>query len=159
MSLMSSYGTNDWSNGKETRCDWKEGGTNMTKLFKYPEVVHNHFQYHHAVDNHNAKQYSPISIEVVWATKWWPNRVFCFMLLITEVNCFLAESYFTGQKSDSMLDFWKRLSFKLIENAYMREEKRVECHRSCRIREGTVMGLCRFHHGKNFHEDVLSLLC
>ena len=39
----------------------------MMKLFKYPEVVHNHFQYCHAVDNHNAKWHSPISIEVVWA--------------------------------------------------------------------------------------------
>ena len=39
MSLMSSYGTNDESNGKEMQHDWKEGGTNMMKLFKYPEMV------------------------------------------------------------------------------------------------------------------------
>ena len=83
----------------------------MMKLFKYPEVVHNHFQYHHAVDDHNAKQHSPISIEVVWATKQWPNRVFCFLFSITEDNCFLTESYFTGRKSDSMLDFRMCLSF------------------------------------------------
>ena len=113
----------------------------MMKLFKYLEVVHNHIQYHHAVDDHNAKWHSPISIEIVWATKQWPNRVFCFLLSITEVNCFLAESYFTGRKSDSMLGFWKHLSFELIENAYMREEERVECHRSCRIREGISHGL------------------
>ena len=74
-------------------------------MIKYPEVVHNHFQYHHAVDDHNAKWHSPISIEVVWATKRRPNRVFCFLLSVTEVNCFLAESYSSGQKSDSMLDF------------------------------------------------------
>ena len=141
MSLMSSYSTNNQSNGKEMQCDWKEGDTDMTKLFKYPEVVHNHFQYCHAVHNHNAKQHSPISIEVVWATKWWPNRVFCFLLSITEINCYLAESYLTGQKSDSMLDFQMHLSFKLIENAYMREEERVEHHRSCRIREGISHGL------------------
>ena len=105
----------------------------MSKMSKYLEVVHNHFQYHHAVDDHNVTWHSPISIEVVWATKWWPNRVFCFLLLITEVNCFLAESYFTGRNSDSMLDFWKCLSFKLIQNAYMREEDRVEHHRSTMI--------------------------
>ena len=68
----------------------------MLKLFKYLEVVHNHFQYRHALDDHNAKWHSPISIEVVWATKQWPNRVFCFLLSITEANCFLAEGYFTG---------------------------------------------------------------
>ena len=104
-------------------------------------MVHNHFRYHHAVDDHNVKWHSPISIEVVWATKQWPNRVFCFLLLITEVNCFLAESYFTGRNSDSMLDFQKHLSFELIENAYMREEDRVEHHRSARIREGIGHGL------------------
>ena len=131
---MSSYGTNDRLNGKQTRRDWKDGATNMSKRFKYPEVVHNHFQYCHAVDDHNAKWNSPISIEVVWTTKWWPNRVFSFLLSIRG-KLFLAESYFTGRKSDSMLDFRKYLSFEWIENAYMKEEDKVECHRSVRIRE------------------------
>ena len=40
-----------------------------TQSFRYPEVVHNHFQNRHSVDDHNAKRHSPISIEVVWATK------------------------------------------------------------------------------------------
>ena len=150
MSLMLSYGTNDRLNGKETQQDWKDGATNMSKRLKYPEVVHNHFQYCHAVDDHNAKWHSLISIEVVWATKQWPNRVFSFLLLITEVNCFLAESYFTGRKSDSMLDFRKRLSFKLIENAYMKEEDRVEHHRSARIRERIGHGLVSLPAWKKF---------
>ena len=159
MSLISSHDTNDWLNGKEMQHDWKEGGTNMMKLFKYPEVVHNHFQYCHAVDNHNAKWHSPISMEVVWATKQWPNRVFCFLLSITEVNYFLAESYFTGRKSDSVLDFWKRLSFELIENACTTEEERVECHRSCRIREGIGHGLVSLPPRNFFCKDFSSLLC
>ena len=122
----------------------------MSKRFKYPEVIHNHFQYHHAVDDHNVKWHSPISIEVVWATKRWPNRVFCFLLSITKVNSFLAESYFTGRKSDSMLDFWKRLSFELIENAYMKEDDRMECQRSARIRERIGHGLVSLPPWKNF---------
>ena len=150
MSLMSSYGTNDRSNGKETRRDWKNGTTNMTTRFKYPEVIHNHFQYRHAVDDHNAKRHSPISIEVVWATKQWPNRVFCFLLSITEVNCFLAESCFTGRKSDSMLDFRKRLSLELIENAYMKEDNRVEPQRLARIRERIGHGLVSLPPWKKF---------
>ena len=47
----------------------KSGGGAMSILFRYPEVVHNHFLYCHAVDDHNGKQHSPISLEVVWATK------------------------------------------------------------------------------------------
>jgi hypothetical protein len=42
----------------------------------YPEVVHNRFNYSHAVDDHNAKRLSPISLEVTWATKWWRHRAF-----------------------------------------------------------------------------------
>ena len=37
MSLMSTYGTNDCNNGKETRRDWKENGENKRKTFQYPE--------------------------------------------------------------------------------------------------------------------------
>ena len=40
-----------------------------TKTFKYPEVVHNHFQNCHSVNDHNAKRHSPLIIAVVWATK------------------------------------------------------------------------------------------
>ena len=55
MSLMSMYGTNQRIDGKETRHDWKENGVSKTTMFKYPEVIDNHFRYRHSVDNHNAK--------------------------------------------------------------------------------------------------------
>ena len=55
MSLMSTYGTNQRVDGKETRRDWKENGINKTTMFKYPEVIDNHFRYRHSVDDHNAK--------------------------------------------------------------------------------------------------------
>ena len=73
MSLMSTYGTNNCDNGKETRRDWKENGENKRKTFQYPEVINNHFLYRPAVDDRNAKRHSPISHEVVWATMQWPN--------------------------------------------------------------------------------------
>ena len=73
MSLMSTYGTNNRDNGKETRRNWKVGGEARTTSFRYPEVVHNHFLYRHAVDDHNGKRHSTISLEVIWATKRWPN--------------------------------------------------------------------------------------
>ena len=55
MSLMSTNGTNSREGFKETQCDWKECGTTKMKTFVYPEVVHIHFQNHHAVDDHSAK--------------------------------------------------------------------------------------------------------
>ena len=37
-------------------------------MFQYPEVVHTHFKNPHAVNDHNGKRHSPISLEVEWAT-------------------------------------------------------------------------------------------
>ena len=116
------------------------GGGARSISFRYPEVVHNHFLYHHAVDDHNGMRHSPISLEVVWATKRWPNRVFAFLMSITEVNCYLAKSYFT-RKSESMLDFQKSLSHQLIENDYFDQEAESQCHRSTRIQERIGHGL------------------
>ena len=111
------------------------------KSFCYLEVVHNHFPNRHSVDDHNAKRHSPISIEVVWATKQWPNRVFAFLLSITEFNCFLAESYFTSRKTESMMDFRKDLAHQLIENKYHVQETRSDCRQSVRIQQGISHGL------------------
>ena len=150
MSLMSTYGTNDRDNGKETRRDWKEGPTMKSATFKYPEVIHNHFMFRHAVDDHNGKRHSPISLEVVWATKRWANRVFAFLLSITEVNCFLAQSHFTDRKSGSMLEFRKQLAYKLIENDYLEKEEAALHRRSTRIQEGIGHGLLSLPPFKNF---------
>ena len=150
MSLMSTYGTNNRDNGKETRRNWKVGGEARSTSFRYPEVVHNHFLYRHAVDDHNGKRHSPISLEVVWATKRWPNRVFAFLMSITEVNCYLAESYFTSRKSNSMLDFRKSLSHQLIENEYFDQEAESQLRRSSRIREGIGHGLMSLPPYKKF---------
>ena len=96
MSLISMYGTNDHDKGKETWHDWKEGATMKSVTFKYPEVIHNHLCSDMLwMTNHNGQQHSPISLEVVWATKRWADMVFAFLLSITEVNCFLAQLHFT----------------------------------------------------------------
>ena len=125
-------------------------GEARSTSFRYPEVVHNHFLYRHAVDDHNGKRHSPISLEVVWATKRWPNRVFAFLMSITEVNCYLAESYFTSRKSNSMLDFRKSLSHQLIENEYFDQEAESQQRRSSRIQEGIGHRLMSLPPYKNF---------
>ena len=87
---------------------------------------------------------------MVWATKRWANRVFAFLLSITEVNCFLAQSHFTDQKSGSMLELWKQLAYELIENDYLEKEEAVMCHRSTRIQEGIGHGLLSLPPFKTF---------
>ena len=50
------------------------------------------------------KQHSPIILEVVWATKYWTNRVFSIFLSVTEVNINLAATYFGGPRTTNMSD-------------------------------------------------------
>ena len=92
----------------------------------HTEVIHNHYKFQHAVDDHNAKRHSPISLEValvVWATKWWPNRVFAFILSVTEVNAMLEFKHFCKEEFDGMLGFRKLLAEALVCNPYYKEEE------------------------------------
>ena len=117
MSIMSTYGTNQRT-GKETQCELVGGGR---KNFSYPEVIGNHFLYRHSVDDHNNKRHSPISIEEIWATKWWPNRVFAFLVAVTEVNVSLGMVEFCDHAQTSQIEFRKKLAEALIYNEYYNE--------------------------------------
>ena len=64
-----------------------------------------------------------------------------FLLSITEVNCFLAESFFTSRKTERMMDFRKDLAHQLIENKYLAQEIRSDHCRSVRIQQGISHGL------------------
>ena len=110
MSPMSTYGMN-LRNGKEQK----------RKKFQYPEVVGNHFMYCHSVDDHNNKRHSPMSLEVIWATKFWPNHVFAFLLGVTKVNVNLAATYFCGQEPTGQIEFRKLLAKTSIYNTYYDE--------------------------------------
>ena len=81
-------------------------------------MVGNHFLYRHSVDDHNNKRHSPIGLEVVWGTKYWPNHVFSFLLAVTKVNVNLAAQYFGGMKQVGQIEFRKLLAKTLIFNSY-----------------------------------------
>ena len=85
-------------------------------------MVGNHNLYHHSIDDHNNKWHSPISLEVVWVTKYWSNHMFTFILSITEVNVNLAVIYFCEQQQMSQIEFWKLLAKTLIYNNHYNEE-------------------------------------
>ena len=53
-------------------------------------------------------------MEVVWATKHWPNCVFAFLLGVTEVSVNLAATYFGGQPQMRQIEFQKLLENTLI---------------------------------------------
>ena len=76
--------------------------------------------------------------------------MFAFLLLITEVNCFLGESYFTSRKTESMMDFMKDLAHQLIENKYLVQEIRSDHRQSVRIQQGIGHGLLSLPPFKKF---------
>ena len=117
MSIMSTYGTNQRT-GKETQRELVGGGR---KKVSYPEVIGNHFLYQHSVDDHNNKRHSPISIEEIWAMKWWPNRVFAFVVAMTEVNVSLGMVEFCDHAQTSQIEFRKKLAEALIYNKHYNE--------------------------------------
>ena len=94
MKLMRTYGTNELQADHSTKRIYKDSEKKpVTTNFCYPEVVSNHFKFRHAVDDHTAKRHAPISLEYVWATKYWPHCLFSVLLTISEVNTNLAEAF------------------------------------------------------------------
>ena len=71
------------------------------------------------MDDHNNKRHSPISLEDVWRTAWWPNRCFAFLLSVTEVNIKLAYEYFFQSGPPAMIDFRKEMAAALIYNIHL----------------------------------------
>ena len=98
-------------------------GKHTTNDFSVPQVIRNHFLYRHAVNDHNGKRHSPISLEVFWGTKWWLNRVFAFVLAVTEVNVNLAMTYFLGQEVTGQIAFRSKLAHTLIHNRHYNDEE------------------------------------
>ena len=74
------------------------------------------------MDDHNNNRHQPISLEVIWATQRWSNRVFAFLLAITEVNIKHAYEYFCRNKRLSMINFRKELARTLINNSILRND-------------------------------------
>lgn len=94
-SQMATYGCM-MQNGKETSRETRdEDGEKITEhAFKYNDTFDNHFTYRHIVDDHNNLRHQVPSIEMTWQTRRWENRVFAFLLAVTEVNVYKAMLYF-----------------------------------------------------------------
>jgi hypothetical protein len=89
------------------------------------ETFENHYLYGHAVDDHHKFRHSNISLEETWVTHRWVNRVFAFVLAITEVNVFLAMRYFVWRHNKAplaFLQFCRELAKALTYNPHMEDD-------------------------------------
>ena len=137
MTLISTYGSlHTHPNQKESvRTDDKG---KLLKTFKYTEVIANHYNYRGAVDEHNAYRHGcgkkhGLSLVETWKTTRWANRVFAFILAVSEVYAYLAMRYF-GELNMTQLEFRKNLALEFIRNTLERgaEEERPERRRNTR---------------------------
>ncbi len=161
MKLMSTYGSTLPTEAASNRFRSYEdaNGNKATKEFKYTECFDNHFRYRHAVDDHNNLRHSDISLEETWMTHRWENRVFAFILAITEVNMYLAYKYFVWKTTTTILflRFRRKLAKALIYNEYISldEEEDVTPRKSKRQRrqqdhvKQTAPNHARYFDGKN----------
>ena len=98
---------------------------------KYTKPFDWHFRYRHCVDDHNNLRHSLPSIEDTWVTQRWENRVFAFLLAISEVNLYLTLKHFCYTNNYSAnfpkyIPFRRKFAWMLIDNEYLPEHERVD---------------------------------
>ena len=86
------------------------------KSFHYAEPFSHHNRAKHWVDDVNQRRHGDIGLDEVWATKWWPNRQFTFLLLIAEVNAGQARARAMGETAEPSLEFRKKMAHKMLMN-------------------------------------------
>ena len=132
MKVMATYsGLSVVDNSKDTKRVFQDpsGGGEKQLSFTYTESFYNHFHFRHSMDDHNNLRHATPSIEETWFTHRWANRVFAFLLAITEVNCYLAFRYFVWKTDEApfLLEFRRMLSWALINNEfYIRDQETVD---------------------------------
>ena len=102
--------------------------------FKLQEPFANHYLYCHAVDDHNNHRHKLPSIEDTWGTHRWENRVFGFLIAVSEINSWLAFRYFVWHNNDmELLKFRKNL----VSSRKKNKKKRLG-------RKGSIKGCIRW---------------
>ncbi len=126
MSLMATYGTDQEMGEDAKRTITTNTGQTVDIPFKYKELFYYHFKYRNAVDQHNQNRHKPLSLEEIWATIRWPNRVFAFLLSITEVNVKVAAEYFGKKEKLPMLHVRRLIAEALINNTALIADRENE---------------------------------
>ena len=109
------------------RCIANESNNNQRQriTFKHAECYENYYKGRHAVDDHNHSRHLVPSIEGTWNTRHWDDRVFQFILAISEVNASLAKKKI-GLGNDNMnhttQPFRRKLAVGLINNDYITDD-------------------------------------
>ena len=61
------------------------------------------------MDSHNARREAPFALEETWSTKHWENRIFAYLLALSEVNANLREHHFSGMEAVKQIWEFRRI--------------------------------------------------
>ncbi len=86
------------------------------KSFMYTKPFSGHHRLKHWVDIVNNCCHDPIELEDGWAMKWWPNRLFTFILSVAEANAVQARARGTKKTAMPTLEFRKKLAIRMMTN-------------------------------------------
>ena len=115
---------------RQIRGEWKS--------FNYTEPISRHNRAKHWVDDVNNRRHDPIGLEDVWATKWWPNRQFTFLVSVAEVNALNAGARARKEAAPSQLKFRKALAKGMLENVLDVNGNVPQPHARLRKRKGAT---------------------
>ena len=103
MNLFSTHGLmSKWCH--ETLRTYKNRGETVTKSFCYPEPMDIRFFYFHHIYDHNYYRHQPFGLENVWFFEG-EDRVFTFLLSLTDINIYKLHHHFKECPERSILDF------------------------------------------------------
>ena len=117
---MATYGSLEVDQNQEltSRLETLPDGSKKKHEFRYSETFMNHMSHRHHIDDHNNLRHQQPSLEETWRTQTWENRVFAFLLAVSEVNAFKYFVHFVWQGKQQMTlhKFRKELALALIYN-------------------------------------------
>ncbi len=113
----------------EQKWRWLEGGVEVAQRFWFPCPYKWHYKYCHAVDDHNNLWHAVPLIEATITTTHWEIRVFSFILVVTEVNAYLAYQFFCHPNPvPTLQQFHHKLAWELIKNKWLATEDLDKVH-------------------------------
>jgi hypothetical protein len=115
------------------------------------DVVSNHDNFWHTVDDHNAWCNDPLSFEKRWGTKQWRDCVSSFFSTLTKVTFLPANCCFNSIYVTSHLQYRQIFAEELINNSCYHQEKvqyYLETHWSLRLLIGHDHELLRIQKWK-----------
>jgi hypothetical protein len=122
MSTYSSLNVNDKAKHNRRHITNEQGKVETT-TFQHAESFEHYYEARHKVDDHNHARHLLPSLEATWVTTTWENRVFAFILAISEINAWLAYKFFVlipqGFALLTIHQFRRKLALALIYNDYI----------------------------------------